>query len=235
MIALLDCRINSTALTTISGMNIEPILMPPAPYLSAPVASHPDMLMFIGFDSIFCHEKYYQANQELIKKISHRLSLTLRLSHEPTDSRYPNDVLFNAVLLGNKLICNTKTVSGIILSEANRHKCEIIHVSQGYTKCSVAKVSDNAIITADSSIATACRSNNIDVLRIAEGSISLPGVNYGFIGGATGSFGHKMFFCGSLDSHPDADRIREFCNRHGKTPVSLDSGDLHDVGSIFIF
>ena len=43
---------------------------------------------------------------------------------------------------------------------------EIINVKQGYAKCSICVVSDNAIITADKGIAKAAIQNRIDVLEI---------------------------------------------------------------------
>ena len=104
---------------------------------------------------------------------------------------------------------------------------------QGYTKCSVCVVSDNAIITADRAIATACAAVGIDVLTVSEGHISLPPYNFGFIGGASCACGDNVYFCGSLDTHPDGESIKEFCKNHGKLAVSLSDGELQDVGSLF--
>jgi hypothetical protein len=59
----------------------------------------------------------------------------------------------------------------------------IIDVKQGYTKCSVLPVSNNAFITDDISIYNQCVSFGIDVLYVGKGDVSLPGYNYGFIGG----------------------------------------------------
>ena len=159
--------------------------------------------------------------------------LSLSVSNEKWSQDYPNDVLFNACIVGNKLICNKKTVSNNILSAASEHGYEIINVNQGYTKCSICPVSDNAIITADKCIASACKKNGIDVLLISEGHISLLPYNFGFIGGTSGVYRDSVYFCGALTSHPDGDKITDFCIKHGKKAVSLSKGDLEDVGSIF--
>jgi hypothetical protein len=191
------------------------------------------MLIFIGFDSIFCHKEYYKANKILIDRIAQNINADIRLSSEPTGAEYPLDVLFNACLVGKRLICNKKTVSRLILDAAEDHGYEIIHVTQGYTKCSVCTVSDNAIITADKVICKECRATGLDVLLVREGHISLDGMNYGFIGGASGACADKVLFCGNVDLHPDADAIKSFCQKHKKHAVSLSDEELYDVGSIF--
>lgn len=233
MYVITDNRINASSLLSLRREGFEPILLPPATYLQTGVASHTDMLIFIGFGRLFCHKNYYESNRELIEGIAQKSTLSLTLSDEPTGAEYPLDVLFNAWLIENRLLCNERTVSRLILDAAKNERIEIINVPQGYTKCSVCPVSENAIITADKAIAEACRSAKIDVLTVSEGHISLPPYNFGFIGGASGLCGDKVYFCGSLDCHPDSDRIKDFCKKHKKTAVSLSHDKLQDVGSLF--
>ena len=233
MKALIDCRADNSLLSALENYCFEPITMPPADYLQAGVASHTDMLIFIGFGRLFCHASYYDGNKELIDLIALAAELDLTVSTEQTGKKYPSDVLFNACLLGNKLICNTKTVSKLILNAAKAVGCEIINVPQGYTKCSICVVSDTAIITADKAIARVCRVAGIEVLTVSEGHILLPPYNFGFIGGASGLCGDKVYFCGSINRHPDGAKIKEFCEKHGKTAISLSDRELTDVGSLF--
>lgn len=233
MYVITDSRIEKSSFASLQSEGFELIAMPPASYLQSGVASHTDMLIFIGFGRIFYHEKYYKSNKELIDRISALSRLDIAVSGEQTGEKYPYDVLFNACLVGNRLICNEKTVSKLILCAAKDNGVEIVNVPQGYTKCSVSAVSENAIITADKAVAEACRSRGIDVLTVSEGHISLPPYNFGFIGGASGLCGDKVYFCGSLDTHPDGERIISFCEKHNKAAVSLSTDNLQDVGSLF--
>lgn len=233
MVVIADNRISPQALSCLKAEGFEAILLPTAPYLQSGVSGHTDMLIFLGFGKLFCHENYYESNRDIIERISSLSDSEVCISNEPTGEKYPYDVLFNACLVGNKLICNEKTVSKLILDAARAHGCEIIGVSQGYTKCSVCVVSDNAIVTADTGIAKACKEREIDVLEISEGHISLPPYNFGFIGGASGFCGEKVYFCGSIDTHPEGESIKEFCIKHKKIAVSLGEGVLQDVGSLF--
>ena len=233
MLALIDCRADSSLLSSLEDCGFEPVLIPGADYLQNGVASHTDMLVFIGFGRLFCHARYYKVNKELIDRVISLLSLELVLSNEPTGTDYPKDVLFNACIVGKKLICNKKTVSKLILDAAAESKYDIINVPQGYTKCSVCVVSDNAIITEDKAIYKACSGAGMDALLITPGHVFLPPYDHGFIGGASGLYGNNVYFCGSIDTHPDADRIIHFCSSHSKRAVSLSKSALVDVGTIF--
>ena len=233
MFAIIDERIARSSISALTDLGFEHILLPKADYLSEGVAGHTDMLIFIGFGMLFCHKRYYNKNSALVDRICALSGNKLTLSNEPTGEKYPLDVLFNACAVGKRLICNEKTVSRLILNAAREEGYEIINVPQGYTKCSVCVVSDNAIITADKAISSSCVSHGIDVLNISKGHVCLPPYDYGFIGGASGACGEMVFFCGSLDTHPDGKSIIEFCAKHKKTAVSLSDGEMQDVGSLF--
>ncbi len=233
MYALIDCRADDALLSGLSANGFTIVKIPPADYLSEGVASHTDMLIFIGFGRLFCHERYYEKNKELIESLVCISGLDLVLSSEKTGEKYPLDVIFNACIIGDRLICNEKTVSGLILDSAKSENFEIINIQQGYTKCSVCPVGNGALITSDVSIAAACRTRGLDVLLISEGHISLPPYTHGFIGGASGICGDKIYFCGSLDSHPDGERIKKFCTEHGAEAICLSDKNLQDVGTIF--
>ena len=134
MKALIDCRASASLLSALKEHGFEPILMPPADYLQKGVASHPDMLLFIGFDKLFCHRSYYANNKELIDGLIDHTGFELSISDEKTEKEYPFDVLFNACLIGKRLICNIDTVSKLILNCAIENNYDIINVPQGYTK-----------------------------------------------------------------------------------------------------
>ncbi len=233
MLALVDNRIDHNSLSRLNSFGFDTVLMPSADYLQEGVSSHPDMLVFSGFGRLICHSLYYEKNKMLIDKIASLSEYKLALSDEKTGKDYPFDVLFNACLLENKLICNTRTVSRLILQLAEEYGCDIIHVSQGYTKCSVCPVSENALITSDKAIADACKTHGIDVLLISEGNVSLPPYNYGFIGGTAGYCDGKVYFCGSLATHPDGEKTKKFCTEHGADAVELSNEVLQDIGTIF--
>lgn len=235
MLAITDTRMRDDMICSLQGKGFNILKMPPATYLSAPVASHADMLIFMGYGRLVCHRRYYAENKDIIDLIARASSLEVMLSDENTDGKYPHDVLFNCLTLKDQgvLLCNKKTVSRLILDLAAEHGATVLHTNQGYTKCSVCNVSEDAIITSDVSIHGICTQNGIHSLLVSPDGVALAGMSCGFIGGASGSDGRYTYFCGDITSHPDGQNIKNFCNEYQKPAVSLANTPLYDLGTVF--
>jgi len=174
-----------------------------------PVNSHPDIyLCKIGFRKVF------YGKPELL------------------GFNYPDNCIYNAVFMGKYFIHNLNYTAKELLLYARRAGKELINVSQGYTKCNMAVVSDNAAITSDEGIAKALEQTDIDLLVVTPGHVILKGFPSGFIGGASGKVGNKMIFHGDLSSHPDFNRIQGFVEKHHCKLVYFEQFELEDIGSI---
>ncbi len=150
------------------------------------------------------------------------------LNEVKLNANYPDDVLLNACLIDDKLICGKNAVHLSILN--NKRK---IKSSQGYTKCSVCVVDKHSIITDDESVFHACETEEIDALLVKKGSVLLSGFDYGFIGGCSGKISSDcLAFCGDIRTHDDYQKIKEFLQFRSIVPLSLCSGQLTDIGSI---
>ncbi len=236
MLIITDCRLPISAKERLLEQNNQVVLLPPHPALPVPVASHPDMLLFFAPDAIYCSNSYWEHAKKELTLLSDALSLEVRFTLSDLGDRYPHDILFNAAPLGSRLICHPTHTA----RELRTHPTyDIIPVRQGYAKCSILPVGRSALITEDPSIAHTARQNNIDVLQIKQNAVKLTGYSTGFLGGAA-SFApfsnvQEILFCGSLDTHPDADQIRDFCNARGFETISLSDEPLYDVGTMFVF
>lgn len=149
---------------------------------------------------------------------------------------YPADCLYNACSTGRFFIHNLDITEPLLLQRAKELDLTLVHVKQGYSKCSIAVIDENSIITYDKGIAKACREAGMDVLEIESGFVELPGYNTGFFGGASGLLGGTskiLFINGGLESHPSAEKIKEFAKAHDVSIVDT-SGPLRDIGSIII-
>ena len=143
---------------------------------------------------------------------------------------YPEDAAYNVACVGKYLIHNLKYTDKVILSETKKEK---IHVAQGYTKCSLCIVNENSVITEDAGIAQTLERHNIDVLKISAGDVFLDGLDYGFLGGASGKISENILaFAGDITTHRDYREIRDFCIKRNVEPISLCDGKLTDIGSI---
>ena len=201
----------------------------------APVASHPDMLLFYRCGKIFCPEAYYAVNHEPLEgglklaeggrtcikdKNSDFISFVPVKTPEPNSGgkcRYPDDVALNAAQLispslGDMLFCRRKSTAAEILSLYSNEA--VADVRQGSAHCSVCAVTERAIITTDDGIARRAELCGIDVLKISPGGIRLDGYDSGFIGGASARVGDTLCFFGDPKTHQDGEKIIKFVNDH---------------------
>lgn len=234
-IAVCDCRIPDVCKEKLLSHNISTIKLPLSDTLEKPIAAHPDMLLLPIGKKIFVSRKYFEKAETALSDISTLTNMTLMLTDDIPKSPYPYDIAFNGIQIGKYFFCLAPYISKDALGFSKELGLEIVSVKQGYTKCNICKVSEKALITSDPSIEKAAKKLGIEVLKISSGNISLPGYDFGFIGGASGETDKNVFFCGDLSCHPDGERISAFCQKQGKHPVSLSNKPLLDVGTIFFF
>lgn len=223
MFAYLSEKADNEIINSLNKNGFDVILLPTFNALSNPVSTHADMLLLAVGNTLFIHKDYDIS----IKGFENVIKID-----EPISCQYPNDVLLNIAVVGKNVFANTKYVSKTILSFLRENGYTIHHVQQGYAHCSTCIVDDNAIITADKSIAHTAQSIGIDALLIEEGYISLPPYQYGFIGGSCGSHKDVIYFCGSLEHHPNGEKIRNFIEAHEKNVFELAKSTLSDIGGI---
>ena len=235
--AVIDCRMSQKCQNSLKNIGFTLIDVPQNNYLDKPVSAHPDIQMFSIYNDIL-------ADKTLAEKLKHMFS-TGECNYKirgfelyDFDTRYPYDCTLNFAVCGNKLIGNRRIINHELLHLAEMYSMEIIDVNQGYAKCNICVVNDNAIITEDKGIAKACIKNGLSVLLLETNSVKLKGYKNGFIGGASGTifFENKntVMFCGDITMHPEYNRISEFVHNNGAEYISLSDEPLYDYGSIFV-
>lgn len=145
---------------------------------------------------------------------------------------YPADVPYNAACTGKYFIHNLKYTDPILLEYAKNSGLVLIDIRQGYSKCSIAVIDEDSVITSDEGAAKVLKANGLDVLLIEKGFIRLPGYNYGFIGGTCGRVGDEIIFNGDMTLHPDHHRITAFVKSKGLTVKYFEGYEPEDIGSI---
>ena len=209
------------------------IKLPASSSLPEAIAAHPDSLIFRLGDTFvttcdYAEEAAYVFSD--IREFCH--SSRIVFIDEALGKSYPEDARLNAVSVGSFLIANKKTVAREILEISEKLGFCTQNVNQGYPNCSILKLNDKNIITADEGIARKLQSLGVNVLLIEPGHISLPPYAYGFIGGASGVDGNKVYFLGDYKLHPDGERMEKFIRDAGFTPVALSDKPLVDLGGL---
>lgn len=144
---------------------------------------------------------------------------------------YPEDCIYNAACTGKHFIHNTNITHPDLLAAARSSGMDIIHVKQGYAKCSCVLVDEDSIITSDAGIAKACK-DKLDCLLISPGNILLEGFEYGFPGGCSGRIDDEIIFNGNLAAHPNCREITGFIRSRGLRVKYFSDYPLTDIGSI---
>lgn len=211
----------------LNSLGIETIKIRPDSRLPEPINSHADIQMLhMSKNSLFVFDEHLFSGDWVTNFHFNKIS-------EVPDNRYPHDVRLNCTIIGNYIICNTKTISKDILKAAESSGLTVINVNQGYSRCSVCVVDENSIITDDESIFRAAGNFLNDTLLISKGSIELNGYDYGFIGGCCGKIDkNKIAFNGAIESHKDYYKITDFLNKKNIECIELCSEPLYDIGGI---
>jgi hypothetical protein len=155
------------------------------------------------------------------------------LTGEEIGCSYPFDVKLNIAVSKDFFIYNPKAADSSLINELKNWGKREIKTKQGYTKCSVCLVTENALITEDPSIYEAVRNTGIHALLISKGDIYLSDTHCGFLGGSTGKIDKStLAVTGSLQYHSDGNKIKDFCNNHGVDILELTDGSITDIGGI---
>lgn len=223
-----DYRISDEEKYNLGNLGCSIVICPPSPLLYPAICGHPDILMhLIKKNSIIVHKDTDSSFINMLKNLNFQVYYT----YNSLKATYPSDIILNGLNLKNYFIHYLKFTDKTLLSNVSDKK--LINVRQGYTKCSTAVVNDNALITSDESIYKTLKNEDMDVLLLPPGDISLPGLNYGFIGGTCGLMDNKLVFYGSLKNYKYGDLVINFLHKHDVEPVYLSNNKLVDRGSIF--
>lgn len=225
---IVDFRIHNVEKESLLSMGYNLLICPSSNLLYDAVCGHPDMLMHITGNNIIVHQDMkseFIQNLELLNYNVYKSSSTLQ-------TKYPYNIRLNSLSIGNLFVHSINFTDTNLLSLVKNKK--LVNVKQGYTKCSTCIINNHAAITSDVSIAKALILEKIDVLLVPPGDILLPGLNYGFIGGATGLLRDNILaFYGHLDYYLHGKEVLKFLKKHRVEPVFLRNGKLIDRGSIF--
>lgn len=193
------------------------------------INSHTDLNCFKLTDKILL------ADSVTAGELSQKLNDYKFVAVNGIKSPYPNDVKLNAAILGNKVICNSKYTTSSIIEFQLSNNLRLINTKQGYTKCNLCVVSDNAIITEDDGLACLLKNYQIDVLKIEPGFVHLSDKHYGFIGGASGKVtDNEIYFSGNISEHPNYKEIEEFLNKYNTKPIFNKNRKISDFGGFIV-
>ncbi len=228
--AILDSRASVKTADALKKYGLNVVLTPKLDHVYATICGHTDIMVHKLCDNVIVAEptvaEYFKIKMPEIEVISGKTIL---------NEKYPYDIAYNAARVGNNIICNENFTDDIIIEFANKNGLNLINTKQGYAKCSICVISNDAIITSDKNIQSVAFKNKIDVLLVNDNEIKLTGFDHGFIGGATGLIKENILAVnGNIKFHTNYKEIITFCAKHNVEVVSLNNEEIIDIGSILI-
>lgn len=193
------------------------------------IANHVDISVHhLGGKEIIIDKNLLGLNKEL-----QLLGMSISFPNKDISLKYPHDCCLNVAVINKYAIGKINCIDQTLLNHFDDNGVEIVNIKQGYSKCSVCVINENAIITDDESVYKAATNHHIEALLVSKGDIQLCGFNYGFIGGASGLIGkdHLLFF-GDITKHRDYERIKDFLNNESCRFDYLKDYPLTDIGGI---
>lgn len=214
----------------LENRGVEVISVPTSPLFSRFEKSHADLrIHHLGGRDVML----YKEDEILCKTLSDR-GFNVLLAERSLSGKYPECAGLNALRIGNILLCGEKSIDPALKKQAEIRNLEIVYTAQGYSRCAACVVSDNAVITSDSSIYSALK-DRVDVLEITKGHIRLADTYDGMIGGASFMIDKNLLaFCGDIKAHPDFKIIEKFLKKHAVDYVCLTDQMLTDVGTAVV-
>lgn len=212
------------ALDSMKTEGINPIFLSEDCRLYKAIQGHPDIIGCPVFSKTIIEEQVYNRHRQELEDFEvERGSLIL-------SGHYPYNTAYNVAVFGKVAIRGAQT-DPTLVDELTRRTLRSLVVKQGYAKCNVVVVDSDSIITSDRGIYQSCKDALHILLVSSWKEIELPGLDYGFLGGASLTRGDKVWFTGDITKHPDYLKIKTFVESRNKKLVSMKGGNLIDVGS----
>lgn len=211
----------------LTHLGINCITIPENKSLHNEISCHADILAFN------CGNSQILAEKTIAGELQGKITGYDVISVDEITSPYPNDIGLNVFFDGKRLFGNSKFIKREIIDFCNENNIEIIHTNQGYTKCSICAVSDNAVITEDDGLAYLLKNYQYDVLKIEKGFVALSDEHYGFIGGASALISDKeIYVSGDISKHPNYREIKTFTDKYNISLIYNKNRPLTDFGGI---
>jgi len=196
------------------------------------IESHVDIYFFQVDEKTLIHAP--GVGEEVLQTLENSGVKLIEGSSDPT-GEYPQTAPYNAVRVGNILFHNLAYTDPVIIEYTRGIGLKIVNSSQGYTRCSVLVVRDDSIITSDVNIAETALKEGLEVLLISPGFVTLPGENYGFIGGAGGRMTDgRVILLGDIKRHPEGFKIAHFLSERAIEYILVKNTPIFDAGALMI-
>jgi len=195
------------------------------------ISFHPDVMLhhLLGRDIVYAPGTHSALLSALKEKGFRLIKGSAKLS-----IAYPGNIAYNVARVGNLAFHNLNYTDPLLKEALIKMGVDLVHVKQGYSKCSISIINERSIITSDKGIAEAAINKGVEALLIeSDENISLPGLKGGFLGGSSGLIDkNKWVVTRDIKTLKSAKKIQNFLDQKNMQIISLVQGQPIDIGSI---
>lgn len=229
MIAIVDRAYYDILRDKLSEFNIKVYQSFESRILKGAVKTHPDMSLFkYDEETLIASRESFDYYNEIFKGTK----INIINADEDPHEKYPSDVKFNALRVGEHLICKKDVCAKSIIKRFDEGK--IINSSQGYVKCSVIDIGGEYFVTDDKYLHEIIKNLGYKSMILEKGLVKIKDYEYGFMGGASGYARDKIFLTGKIINEANRIRLEEFSREINKELIYLTEYDIFDIGTLMI-
>lgn len=218
---LVDCLISDSSVNLLECKGIKVYKTIPLINICNSTSTHPDM-QFSKLDdnNVLIAKEAYEHYKQILPDFNYKVV-------EGIASPYPTDSKLNFTIISNKCFACKHHLPYIPSSNI------LINIKQGYSKCNICILNENAIITSDKGICCAAENHGIKAYFLPDNEISLNGYTNGFWGGCTGLIDtDKLFFNGNIEKLSCYNELLDILFKEKIEPIYNKDISLQDIGSI---
>lgn len=229
-LVIIDGRIDEEIENNLKKLGLKIIKTIRCEEVDESISFHPDIVIHpINYNTLIIAPNVFDYYADELDG----LGIKLIKGEKFLDRKYPEDIAYNVARLSGVAIHNFKYTDEKLKYYLEKENLDFVNINQGYSKCSLAIIGEDIGITSDVSMHIKLTSIGFNILLVQPGHILLEGQKYGFIGGTNGTLdSDKLMFSGTLDEHPNKDRILKFIEKNNKKIIYLSRKEIVDIGTI---
>ncbi len=227
MLAIIDSRSSKQAIDNLREFVEDLFTFQTCGLVDNSISGHPDIFIYQDSRQLVVAPN---SPEELFEFLDSHNSVYVRGERDVGDGP-DKSVQYNCLGTADFLFHKSGYTDPAIL-RVNRDK-EFIHLPQAYTRCSLVHLCGDNYLTSDRGIEKVLLLMGLSCFYFSPEEITIRDHNNGFIGGAIGIWGKRIFFNGDVKLHADGQRLREYLTGLDFDIVNLSDEHLYDGGCIF--
>ena len=145
-VAIIAGNANSEIIDSLNRLGMHTISTVKCIDVDDSIAYHPDIVIHpINYNTLVIAPNVFDYYQDRLE----RFNFKLIKGEKKLVGKYPLDIAYNVGRIYGRAIHNFKYTDEVLKFYLKKEGLEFININQGYTKCSMAIVDENSIITAD--------------------------------------------------------------------------------------